>query len=267
MVVLLAETTTLYADLARSNALLLQERLLLRRAVQAHRWEREARLTIAHEIKQPLATMITRSDTSFRWLDRPVPEIAKAKEALRHIAAEGERATSIIDRIRGSFRDGGRAQHSLDLNNLIHDSIALAQDDLHKHRITIEAAPNPQKPQIIGDFIQLQQVLLNLITNAIESMASKAGQRNLSITSEVLDNGEVEVSVKDSGTGINQRDISNIFNPLFTTKPRGMGMGLSICRSIVEAHNGRLWVVPDNHEGAVFRFALPAESGAFVGEA
>jgi signal transduction histidine kinase len=275
MVVLLAETTALYANLARTNASLLQERLLLQRAMHAHRREREARLVtgdavaaaIAHEIKQPLATMITRSETSLRWLDRSVPEIQKAREALKHIAAEGQRAAVIVDSIRANFRNDDRVKSSLDINDLIQDSVGLAHDDLHTHRIEVEAAPNPDEPRVIGDRIQLQQVLVNLITNAIESMKANEGARVLRITSEVSPTGEVEVSVKDSGAGISPQHISNVFNPLFTTKSDGMGMGLSICRSIVEAHNGRLWAVHNTPEGAVLRFALPAESAAAINAA
>lgn len=271
MVVLLAETTRLYSNLAHSNSLLMQERLSLERAVQAQRREREARLVtgdavaaaIAHEVKQPLATMITRSDTSLRWLDRQVPELERAKEALRHIAAEGQRATAIIESIRANFRNDERLKSPLAINDLIHESIALAQSDLHFHQIHVEAVANPRNPRVNGDRIQLQQVLLNLITNAIDSMATKDGRRILCIMSEICPNGDIEVSVEDSGNGIRAQDVGSVFNPLFTTKPDGMGMGLSICRSIVEAHNGKIWVVPST-KGAVFRFALPSERGASV---
>jgi signal transduction histidine kinase len=268
MAVLLAEFTKLYGGLARSNASLQQERLLLERAVQAQRREREARLgtgdavaaAIAHEIKQPLATMITRSDTGFRWLDRALPDLEKAKVALKHIAAEGQRATAIIDSIRANFRSDDSVRISLDVNDLIQNSIALAQDDLQNNRIRVNAESNPQNPRVFGDRIQLQQVLLNLITNAIDAMAAKEGTRILCITSRVFGDGNVEVSVEDTGTGISSQDIGRVFNPLFTTKSDGMGMGLSISRSIVEAHNGRLWVVPNTPEGAVFRFAIHAKS-------
>ena len=176
MVVLLVEMTTLYAHVARSNTLLQQERLLLERAVQAQRREREARFvtgdavaaTIAHEVKQPLAAMITRSETGLRWLDRPVPELDNAKAELRHIAADGQRAAAVIESIRANFRNDDRVKISLDVNDLIQDSVALARDDLDHHRILLRVDAHPQRPRVIGDRIQLQQVLLNLITNAIE---------------------------------------------------------------------------------------------------
>src|SRR5262249_41792946 len=158
------------------NALLQRERQLLERAVQAQRREREARLvtgdavaaTIAHEVKQPLATMITRSDTGFRWLDRPVPDLHRAQADFRHIAAEGERAAAVIESIRAIFRNDDRIKSSLDVNDLIRESVALARHDLQKHHILVRAEPNPHRPRVLGDRIQLQQVLLNLITNAID---------------------------------------------------------------------------------------------------
>jgi signal transduction histidine kinase len=273
MAVLLVEMTTLYADVARSNTQLQHERLLLERAVQAQRREREARLVtgdavaamIAHEVKQPLAAMITRSDTGFRWLDRPVPNLDKAKADFRHIAADGQRAAAVIDSIRANFRNDDRIKLSLDVNDLIQESVALARDDLQNHRILVKADSNPQKPRVIGDRIQLEQLLLNLITNAIDSMAAKEEPRILCVKSEVRHDGDVEVSVEDTGTGISPQDMARVFNPLFTTKSSGMGMGLSICRSIVEAHEGQLWAAPNSPEGAVFRFVLPADAGTSAG--
>jgi signal transduction histidine kinase len=269
MVVLLAETTTLYVDVASSNTLLQRERLLLERAVHAQRREREARLmtgdaiaaTIAHEVKQPLAAMITRSGTGLRWLDRPAPDLDKAKAEFKHITADGRRAAAVIESIRANFRNDDRIRVSLDVNGLIQESIALARDDLQNHRILVKADPNPQKPRVIGDRIQLQQVLLNLITNAIDSMTAKEGPRVLCVKSEVRHGGGVEVSVEDTGAGISAQNMDRVFNPLFTTKSRGMGMGLSICRSIVEAHEGKLWAAPNIPEGAVFRFALREDTG------
>jgi signal transduction histidine kinase len=275
MVVLLVEMTKLYMEVARSNTLLQRERSALERAVQAQRRERAARLvtgdavaaTVAHEVKQPLATMITRSDTGFRWLDRPIPDLDKAKTEFRHIAADGQRAAAVIESIRASFRNEDRVKISLDVNDLINECVALARDDLDSHRIKVKVDLDPQKPRVIGDRIQLQQVLLNLITNAIDSMAAREGPRRLCVKAEFRDNYDVEVSVEDTGTGIDPKDMDRLFNPLFTRKAGGMGMGLSICRSIVEAHEGTLWAGPNNPEGAVFRFALRADTGRSLGTA
>ena len=151
-----------------------------------------------------------------------------------------------------------RAQTSLDLSYLIREALALVRDDLQTHRIAVRVDCNERCSRIEGNQVQLQQVLVNLITNAIESMATEDGQRVLSLRSEVHDSGRVMVSVEDTGEGVEPSAIDRIFNPLFTTKPHGMGMGLSICRSIIEAHGGRLWVTANLPRGAIFQFTLPA---------
>jgi C4-dicarboxylate-specific signal transduction histidine kinase len=223
--------------------------------------------TIAHEVTQPLAAMITRSDTDFRWLDRPVHDLDKAKAAFRHIATEGQRAAAIIESIGTNFRNDDQTKISLDINDLIQESVELARDDLGIYRIVVKIDSNPRIPRVTGDRIQLQQVLLNLITKAIDSMAAKEGPRVLCVKSEVRHDGNVEILVEGTGTGVNPQEMDRLFNPLFTTKSGGMGMGLSIRRSIVEAHEGRLWAVPHTSEGTVFRFALHADIGTYVGTA
>jgi signal transduction histidine kinase len=251
--VLLYEITILYAQLLR--------------AVLAQRREREARLltgdavaaTIAHEVKQPLTGMITNADAGLRWLDRSTPDLDEAKAAFGQIVADGHRAGGVIESIRAIFKKDARNRTSLDINELIGEALTLTRGDLQRHRILVEAEPNAQLPQVRGDRIQLQQVLLNLITNAIDSMAAKDGARVLRVRSEVRDGESVIVSVADTGTGIGSQEHELIFNPLFTTKSGGMGMGLSICRSIIEAHDGRLWVAPNKPEGAVFQFMLAAD--------
>jgi C4-dicarboxylate-specific signal transduction histidine kinase len=250
MVVLLVEMTTLYADVARSNTLLQQERLLLERAVQAQRREREARLmtgdavaaAIAHEVKQPLSAMITNADAGLRFLSRAMPELHEAKAAFTQISADGHRAGAVIGSIRALFRKGDQSRVFLDLNDLIEETLAVVREDLAKHRILLTAELDQSLPKVSGDRIQLQQVFVNLITNAIESMANVQGSRVLSVKTKVQDDGDIRVSVGDSGAGVGSQDLDRIFNPLFTTKSGGMGMGLAICRSIMEAHEGRLWV-------------------------
>jgi signal transduction histidine kinase len=251
--VLLYEITTLYARLLR--------------ALLAQRREREARLmtgdavsaSIAHEIKQPLSGIVAGADAGLRWLDRTTPDLDEAKAAFKHILHAGHRAGAVIDGIRAIFKKDARNRTSLDINELIGDTLVLVGVELQKHRVSVQAAPNEQLPRVKGDRIQVQQVLLNLITNAIDSMAAKDGPRVLRVRSEVHDGGGVIVSVADTGTGIGSQELERIFNPLFTTKSGGMGMGLSICRSIIEAHDGRLWVAPNEPEGAVFRFMLAAD--------
>src|SRR6266516_2885177 len=145
----------------------------------------------------------------------------------------------------------------LSTSTIIGEALVLLRGDLQKHRILVQTKADAQLPQVVGDRIQLQQVLLNLITNAIESMADEDGPRILSVKCEVQDGG-IMVSVADTGAGIGAQDVGRIFNPLFTTKSGGMGMGLSICRSIIEAHDGRLVVAPNTPRGAVFQFVLGA---------
>src|SRR6266851_3261406 len=215
--------------------------------------------SIAHEIKQPLSGMITGADAGFRWLDRTTPDLDEAKAAFKQVIHAGHRAGAVIDGIRAIFKKDARNRTSLDMNELIGDALALAGDELQKHRVSVQAEPNEQLPRVKGDRVQVQQVLLNLITNAIDSMAAKDGSRVLCVRSEVHDGGGVIVSVADTGTGIGSQELERIFNPLFTTKSGGMGMGLSICRSIIEAHDGRLWVAPNKPEGAVFQFMLLAD--------
>jgi signal transduction histidine kinase len=254
--VLLYEITTLYARLLR--------------AVRAQHGEREARLmtgdavsaSIAHEIKQPLSAMITNADAGLTWLNRSSPDLDEAKAAFKQIVADGHRAGTVIESIRAIFKKDTRNRTSLDVNDLIGEALVLTRSNLEWHRILVRAEPNAQLPQVRGDRIQLQQVLLNLITNAIDSMAAKDGARVLCVRSDVHDGSGAIVSVADTGTGIGSQDIERIFNPLFTTKSGGMGMGLSICRSIIEAHDGRLWVIPNKPEGAVFQFTLLADNTA-----
>jgi signal transduction histidine kinase len=258
LLVLLYEITTLYARLLR--------------AVLAERREREARLitgdavaaTIAHEVKQPLVGMITSADAGLRFLERPIPDLVEAKEAFKQIVADGHRAGDVIGSIRAIFKKDERNRVLLEMNELIADTIALLSSDLLKHRITVQTARNGQLRKIRGDRVQLQQVLINLMTNAIDSMAGKDEPRVLSVKSETYEPDGVKVLVADTGKGISSQYVEQIFNPLFTTKIDGMGMGLSICRSIIEAHGGRLWATLNAPRGAIFQFILPADTITFT---
>jgi C4-dicarboxylate-specific signal transduction histidine kinase len=236
--------------------------------VRAQRREREARLmtgdtiaaSIAHEVLQPLSGMITNADAGLRFLNRPMPDLDEAKEAFEEIVAGGHRAAAVISSIRRLFKTEGRNRASFDVNKLIEDTLALVQEDLQKHRISVERQLDARLPQATGDRIQLQQVLLNLMTNGIDAMAGAGGSRILSVRSKVDSEGDVCISVADTGTGIGAQEIARIFDPLFTTKANGMGMGLSICRAIIEAHNGRLWVASNTPRGAVFHASIRATS-------
>ncbi len=257
--VLLYEITTLYARLVH--------------AVSAQHREREARLmtgdtvsaSIAHEVNQPLSAMVTHAAAGLRWLDRATPDLDEAKAAFKRIAVDGHRAGAVIGSIRAIFKKDVRPRTSLDINELIGEALGLVRGELQMHRVSVQAEPNENLPWVKGDRVQLQQVLLNLITNAIESMAASDGARVLGVSSEVQSSSSVMVSVKDTGTGVDPEDVDRIFNPLFTTKSHGMGMGLSICRSIIEAHEGRLWVAPNTPHGSVFHFILPTDTAMSAG--
>jgi C4-dicarboxylate-specific signal transduction histidine kinase len=236
-------------------------------AMLGQRREREARLvtgdavaaTIAHEVSQPLTAIVTSADAGFRFLDRAGPNLEKAKAAFRRISADGHRAGEVIASIRAAFRNDTGKRTPLDVNLMIREVLALEGNDLRNHGIELKVEPIGDLPEVRGDRVQLQQVLLNLITNAIQAMATESDQRLLCVRSEPYEGDCVLVSVADTGAGIGAQDIERVFNPLFTTKPNGMGMGLSICRAIVEAHAGRLWVGPNTPRGAVFRFSLRAD--------
>jgi signal transduction histidine kinase len=256
LVVLMYEITALYGGLLD--------------AVLRHRREREARLmtgdavaaSIAHEVKQPLTAMVTTADTGFRFLDRSTPNLDRAKEAFKRIATDGHRAGEVVESIRANFKTDGLTRVSLDVNELIHEALTLERSDLQKHRISVQANTAQQLPEVRGNRIQLQQVLINLITNAIDSMAARDEPRVLCVKSEAYERDGVMISVSDSGAGVSPQDIDRIFNPLFTTKSDGMGMGLSICRAIIEAHEGRLSVAPNVPQGAVFQFTLHGHDSA-----
>jgi signal transduction histidine kinase len=241
----------------------------LLRAVLAQRREREARLltgeavsaSIAHEVKQPLSAMITNANAGLRWLDRTAPDLDEAKAAFQRVVSDGHRAGAVIENTRALFKKDARTWTSIDVNRLIREALAFFHNDLHMHGVAVQAQPNAGMPPIRGDQVQLQQVLVNLITNAIDSMAGQDGERVLCVGSELHDSGSLIVSVADTGKGLEPGDADRIFNPLFTSKAHGMGMGLSICRSIIEAHEGRLWVTTNPPRGAIFRFTVPVHLG------
>jgi signal transduction histidine kinase len=251
LVVLLYEITALYARMLG--------------AVLAQRREREARLmtgdvvaaSIAHEVRQPLTAMVTTADAGLRFLDRSNPNLDRTKEAFKRIVEDGHRAGAVVANIRANFKSDVGETSSFDLNELIQEALAVGRRDLQKHGILVQVEQNRQLPEVRGNRVQLQQVLLNLIMNAIDAMAVKDEPRILTVKSDAYEGDRVIVSVADTGTGIKAQDVDQILNPLFTTKPNGMGMGLSICRAIIEAHEGRLWFAPNSPRGAVFQFTLP----------
>jgi C4-dicarboxylate-specific signal transduction histidine kinase len=199
---------------------------------------------------------VTTADAGLRFLDRATPNLERAKHAFRNIAADGHRAGAVVATIRANFKTDVRERTSLHVNELIEEAVALVDGELQKHRILLRAESDLQLPTVNGNRVQLQQVLVNLVMNAIEAMAAKDEPRILSVKCEAQADDRVTVSVADTGTGIRSADVDQIFNPLFTTKSGGMGMGLSICRAIIEAHEGQLWFTPNSPRGAIFQFTL-----------
>ena len=212
--------------------------------------------SIAHEINQPLTGIVITASAARRWLALREPSIAEARAALDQIESDGHRAGEIVASLRGMFKKETQARKPIDINEQIFTVLAIVRHELQEHGVELRTELDGSLPALEGDGTQLQQVVLNLVMNAIEAMQS-AAPRILSIRSCVSKQNFVHVAVEDTGTGIDPSDHNHIFNPMFTTKERGMGIGLSICRSIIESHNGRIWVTPGIDKGSIFQFELP----------
>jgi PAS domain S-box-containing protein len=216
--------------------------------------------SIAHEIKQPLAAMVANSNAALRWLKRDPPDIAEARVVIESIIQDGNRAAQIISSVRSMVQKGSQRKVAVDLNELANDVLALALGEIKQNRVVLESKLQSNLPRISADPVQLQQVILNLVVNAVQAMAAAVGTtRLLQVRTEVV-GSQVELTIEDSGPGIATENINRIFEPFFTTKPNGMGMGLSICRSIIEAHGGDMSVSPSQPQGSVFRVMLPRDT-------
>jgi PAS domain S-box-containing protein len=215
--------------------------------------------SIAHEINQPLAGVVTNAEAALRWLGEP-PNVEEARQSLALIARDGNRTSAVIRRIREFLRKEPQPSASLDLSDVIQEAVALARAELVKRNIRLRIDLPRGLPRVRGDRIQLQQVILNLVMNAAEAMDSTAGAKELLVSSETSADGLIVVAVRDSGIGVSPQQMPQMFEAFFTTKATGMGMGLSISRSIVEAHGGRIWAAPNEGPGLTVRFALPAEA-------
>jgi signal transduction histidine kinase len=217
----------------------------------------ELSASLAHEIKQPIATARNNASAALNFLDKQLPDLGEVKEALGCIVGDADRAAAIIDRIRDQIKKVPPQKHRFDLNEAINEVIVLARTAIAKNVILVDTHLTEGALSVEGDRVQLQQVLLNLILNAVEAMGSvEAGARELLISTE-QDHTGVLVAVRDSGPGIDATHLERVFEAFYTTKSSGVGMGLSICRSIIDAHGGRLWAEPNEPRGAVFRFTLP----------
>jgi PAS domain S-box-containing protein len=218
----------------------------------------ELTASIAHEVNQPLAAVIANAEACLSWLDRNPPDLDAARRSVEWIVEDANRASEVIRHVRALAKKTGIEKALLDINDVASDAMALVQRELSSHGVLLKLELAPDLPRIFGDRVQLQQVIINLAINAAEAMESVAGRpRELTIRSGRRDLDKVFLSVADSGVGIPDADAERVFAPFFTTKSSGMGMGLSICRSIVEAHEGRLSASRNEGDGATFQFALP----------
>jgi PAS domain S-box-containing protein len=225
----------------------------------------ELAASLAHEIKQPIAAAATNAKTGVRWLQRQPPDTGEAREALSRILKDVTRAAEIIDRTRSLFSRGAPRREMLNLNEPIREMIVLLRDAANRHSISIRAELDPALPTTIADRVQMQQVMLNLMLNGIEAMKDTGGE--LTIRSKKTEDGQIQLSVCDSGMGLPVEKAERIFDAFFTTKAQGTGMGLSISRRIVESHGGRLWASANPGRGATFQLTLPSDLAATASSA
>ena len=219
----------------------------------------ELAASLAHEIAQPIATARNNVRAAMHFLDRSAPDLGQVREALACAVDDADRAGEILDRIRDHIKKAPPRKERVDINQAINDVIALAQDAIIKNGVSLQTRLTERLPDVQVDCVQLQQVVLNLILNAVEAMSSvKKGARELSISTEQHHAGGVLVAVRDSGPGIDPEHLDRVFDAFYTTKSSGVGMGLSICQSIINAHGGRLWADVNEPRGAVFQFTLPS---------
>jgi signal transduction histidine kinase len=221
----------------------------------------ELTASIAHEVNQPLAAVITNDEACLRWLGHEAPHLEEARAAVERVIRDGHRASEVIRRIRALSTKTDPQKAWLDLNDVIHEVVLLVRREGLGHRVSLQTELAAALPPVLGDRIQLQQAIINLVINGIEAMASVTERpRQLLIRLHQPEAGQVRVAVQDSGIGIDPAYVDRLFNAFFTTKPSGMGMGLSISRSIIDAHGGRMWASRHVGPGATFQFTLPLPS-------
>jgi PAS domain S-box-containing protein len=221
----------------------------------------ELTASLAHEVNQPIAAAVTNANTCMRWLAADTPNLKEARAAAMRIVKDGKRAGEIISRIRLLFKKGTPERESVDVSEVIEEMIVLLRSEAMRYSISVRTELAEDLPQVLGDRVQLQQVLMNLIMNSIDAMKDVDGMRDLIIKSERGEDEQLLISVSDTGVGLPPQQADQIFNAFFTTKPNGTGMGLRISRSIVESHGGRLWAADNSPRGASFYLTLPAKVG------
>jgi C4-dicarboxylate-specific signal transduction histidine kinase len=217
----------------------------------------ELTASLAHEVNQPISAAVTNADACLRWLAGDTPNLEKARASAMEIVKEGTRAAEIITRIRLLFKKGTPQRELLDVNEVIREMIGLLRSEVARNSISIRTELAADLPQVMGDRVQLQQVMMNLISNSVDAMNNVNGTRELAIKSRRAENEQLMVSVSDTGVGLPPQQANQIFDAFFTTKVHGTGLGLSISRSIVASHNGRLWAADNSPRGASFHLVLP----------
>ena len=217
----------------------------------------ELAASIAHEVNQPLAAVVTNGNACLRWLAGTTPNLNEAREAVWRIIRDGNRASAVITRIRALVRKTDTEKGRLDINQIVQEVVFLTQNEAVRKGVTLQMELAADVPSVLGDRVQLQQVILNLVMNGVEAMVSVADRpRELCIRARRHESDRVLVTVQDSGIGIDPQNLEKIFDTFYTTKSQGLGMGLAIGRSIVENHGGRLWAIPNDGPGATFQFTL-----------
>jgi C4-dicarboxylate-specific signal transduction histidine kinase len=222
----------------------------------------ELTASLAHEVNQPIAAAVTDSNTCLRWLTRDEPDLEEARLAASRVVKDAARASEIINRIRSLFKRGTPQRELVDVNEVIREMVVLLRGQAIRYSTSMRTEESEGLPQIMGDRVQLQQVLMNLMINAIEAMKDVDGARELAVMSQRTEDEQVMVTVSDTGVGLPPQHADQIFNAFFTTKADGTGMGLRISRSIVESHGGRLWADGNSPRGASFHLTLPIKDDA-----
>jgi PAS domain S-box-containing protein len=216
--------------------------------------------SIAHEVKQPIAATVTNAQAALRWLACEPPDLEEVRQALAHIVQDGIRAGDVVGGIRDLVKKAPPREDRLEINPAIREVIELTRGEAVKNGVSVQTELADGLPLILGDRVQLQQVMLNLIINAVEAIGGASeGPRELLISSGKAGTDDVHVAVRDSGPGVPATGLERLFEPFFTTKPGGLGLGLSICRSIIQTHGGQFWATPNSPRGAIFQFTLPAQ--------
>jgi C4-dicarboxylate-specific signal transduction histidine kinase len=222
----------------------------------------ELTASIAHEVNQPLAAVVANADACVAWLSRQEPNLVEARAAAERTAQGATRASEVIVRIRSLINKAAPEKARVQINDIIQETVALIEDQASRNDVALVVELMPGLPMVLGDGIQLQQVILNLLLNGIEALAGVTGRpRRLLIQSKTEAASQIRVSVQDSGIGVSEEVMARLFEPFFTTRAKGIGMGLPISRSIVEAHGGRLWMMSDGSTGSTFQFILPSTGG------